>query len=58
MIYKRHNFTKEAKSKGWLLKDLMERWEINRQKMSRIVKNPEIMHWDALKGLPILKKKN
>ncbi len=45
-------FKRVIKSKGWMMKDVAERWELTPRRMSQIAKKPSLVHWDAIYGLP------
>lgn len=45
-------FTTAVKRKGWLMKTLGKRWGLSARQMSNIAKDPKIIHWDALAGIP------
>jgi hypothetical protein len=45
-------FTVAAKSKGWQMQEVAERWGITPRQISRIAAAPKQIHWDALDGLP------
>lgn len=47
-----HNFTKQAKTKGWTLKAIGERWGLKQRAMSDIAAKPKQRELDALNGLP------
>lgn len=52
----REGFSKEAKAKGWKMKDIAERWGVTPRQMSNIAAKPSWKDWDALDGLPNLKE--
>lgn len=45
-------FTVKLRKKGWLAKEVAERWGVKQRAMSNIAKSPSQLHWDALEGLP------
>lgn len=45
-------FAKQARAKGWTIKDLAERWGITPRRLSQIAKAPSQRDWDALAGVP------
>lgn len=50
-------FTKRVKQKGWLMKQLAERWGLTPRQMSNIANDPKPVHWDALSGIPEKEKR-
>jgi hypothetical protein len=52
-----HDFTRQAKAKGWTNKAIGHRWGgLTGRQMSNISANPKQKDWDALSGLPNLSK--
>ena len=47
-----NKFTAAIRERGWLAKDIAERWGIQPRAMSKISAKPKQIHWDALAGLP------
>jgi hypothetical protein len=47
-----NDFTKILRGKGWLSKEVGERWGVGPNRMSQISKAPGMMHLDAVNGLP------
>lgn len=47
-----YEFTKEAKKKGYQMKEIARRWNVTPRRMSQIAAAPKDKDWDALKGLP------
>jgi hypothetical protein len=53
-----HEFTKQAKAKGWTNTAIAERWGLKSRQLSNIAANPSQKYQDALNGLPNLKDAN
>jgi len=51
-----NEYTKQAKAKGWSMKAIAERWGVSPRQISNIAGDPKKKDWDALNGLPNLKK--
>ena len=49
---KKTEFHRIAKSRGWLLSEIGERWGVTIRQMSRIANNPSRKDLDAVSGLP------
>jgi hypothetical protein len=47
-----YEFTKQAKKKGYLMKEIASRWNVTPRRMSQIASDPKAKDWDALEGLP------
>ena len=48
-----NKLTQQIKAKGWLMKEIAERWSITPRQMSNISKEPKQVHFDAVEGLPV-----
>lgn len=48
----RSRFHEIVESKGWQLKEIRQRWGLSERQMSRIAKNPTVIHLDAISNLP------
>jgi len=46
------NFMIKIKLKGWTPKEVGERWGIKQRQMNNISRNPKVIHFDAVEGLP------
>jgi hypothetical protein len=47
-----YEFTKQAKKKGYQMKEIASRWNVTPRRMSQIASDPKAKDWDALEGLP------
>jgi len=46
------NLLRNIKDKGWTAKEVGERWGIKQRQMNNISRNPKVIHFDAVEGLP------
>lgn len=45
-------YARQARAKGWTMKEIAERWGLTQRQLSNIGNAPSQIHWDALAGLP------
>ena len=46
------NLLRNIKAKGWKAKEVAERWGIKPRQMANITREPKVIHFDAVEGLP------
>jgi hypothetical protein len=51
------DFVKKLREKGWKAKDVAARWGISPSRIAKIAANPSQRDWDALRGLPVVRRK-
>lgn len=46
-------FTRKARERGWMGRELAERWEMTLRNYYHIARHPRMKHWDMLAGVPV-----